>query len=100
MKQRRLFDKDCLDICDGNANMMVPWYIMAAYAYYEEDAPILEDATFDRLAKRLLAQWDTIEHMHKKHLSKDTLLAGTYLGDYPTRVKDALFTLAGKPHDD
>ena len=40
----------CIDIVDGNINMSVPWYIMAAYAYYEQDDPILEDSEFDKLA--------------------------------------------------
>ena len=97
MKQRQLYDKDCSDVCDNNANMMVPWYIMGAYAYYVEDSPILSDACFDRLAKRLLAQWDTIEHWHKKHLSQEMLESGTYLGEYPSRVSSAVNALAGRP---
>jgi len=83
-------EKACMDICDDSINMYVPWYLMAAYAYYVEDNPILEDSTFDKMAKRILDQWDEIEHPHKKCLSKDMLEAGTFLGEYPTRVKGAL----------
>lgn len=83
-------EKACADVCDDNINMLVPWYIMAAYAYYVDDNPILEDSTFDRLAKRLLKHWDEIEHFHKEFLNKDMLEAGTYLGDYPSRVKGAV----------
>lgn len=100
MEPRQLFDKDCLDITGDNINMTVPWYIMAAYAYYEEDSPILEDQTFDRLAKKILENWDDIEHMHKERLTKDMLEAGTYLGEYPTRVKSAVHALAGRPNND
>ena len=37
-----MLDNDCLDVVDNNPNMLVPWYIMAAYAYYEKDDPILQ----------------------------------------------------------
>ena len=55
-----LFDKQCLELVDDNKNMLVPWYLMASYAYYEEDNPILEDATFDRMSKVFLQYYDDI----------------------------------------
>jgi hypothetical protein len=79
-----------MDTCDDNSNMMVPWYLMAAYAYYVEDDPILTDSTFDKMAKRILHLWDEIEHFHKHLLNKDMLEAGTYIGEYPSRIKGAL----------
>jgi NAD-dependent DNA ligase len=82
-----------MDICDDNSNMLVPWYIMAAYAYYVEDDPILYDNTFDKMAKRILCLWDEIEHFHKDLLNKDMLEAGTFIGEYPTRIKGALHEL-------
>lgn len=63
---------------------------MAAYAYYVEDDPILPDEMFDRMARRMLDQWDNIEHYHKNLLDEATLKAGTYLGEYPSRVKGAV----------
>lgn len=90
------FDKHCLDLVDDNINMLVPWYLMAAYAYYVEDRPILSDSIFDRLAKKMLSNWDQIEHFHKDLITKDDLKAGTYLGEYPTRVKFAVTDLRGK----
>jgi hypothetical protein len=83
-------DKDCYDIIDNNINMAVPWYIMAAYSYYVDDEPILSDSAFDRLAKKILSNWEEIDHYHKEYLNKDMLKAGTYLGNYPSRVKDAV----------
>jgi len=82
--------KACFDLVDDSINMAVPWYLMAAYAYYVEDDPIMEDRDFDLLAKKLLKDWDEVEHMHKHYLSKDMLKAGTYIGDYPSRVEGAL----------
>jgi len=88
--EKQDLDKECLDIIDNNINMMVPWYLMAAYAYYEQDDPILSDAMFDRLGKRLLENWDKIEHMHKDLITEDMLKAGTYIGEFPSRIEGAV----------
>lgn len=82
--------KACFDLVDDSINMAVPWYLMAAYAYYVEDDPIMEDRDFDLLAKKLLKDWDEVEHIHKEYLTKDMLEAGTYIGDYPSRIEGAL----------
>ena len=63
---------------------------MCAYAYYELDKPLISDTEFDLLAKDILNDWDSIEHMHKYLLTKDMLEAGTYLGEYPNMVKGAV----------
>jgi hypothetical protein len=85
-----LLDKDCFDTVDTNVNMLVPWYLMAAYAYYVEDDPILSDATYDNLVKKLLDRWDEVEHRHKPLIDRDQLLAGTFLGQYPSIIKGAV----------
>lgn len=86
-------EKACNDIVDGNLNMCVPWYLMASYAYYVEDNPIMSDAAFDRLARKTLDNFDKIVHHHKEALSEEMLRAGTFIGEYPTRVKDATQSL-------
>ena len=63
---------------------------MCAYAYYELDKPLIQDSEFDALAKEILDNWDNIQHMHKYLLTKDMLVAGTYLGEYPNMVKGAV----------
>ena len=63
---------------------------MCAYASYELDQPLIADTEFDMLAKEILDNWDNIEHMHKYLLTKDMLVAGTYLGEYPNMVKGAV----------
>ena len=73
-----------------NVNMTVPLYLMMSYAYYKQDDPIAEDATFDEVAKILLKNYDKIKHHHKELIRKDSLKAGTYLGVYPTIVKDTV----------
>ena len=67
-----------------NVNLAVPFYIMAAYAYYKDDDPIISDHAFDNLASLILEHYDTITHPHKSFLDRETLQAGTYLGNYPS----------------
>jgi hypothetical protein len=88
-------DKDCFDLIE-NTNMTVPWYLMAAYAYYVEDDPILSDHAYDHMVKKMVKEWEHIEHMHKHLLNLDDLKAGTYLGEYPSRVKGAVRDLRKK----
>ena len=87
------YDEHAANIFDENINMMVPYYLMAAYAYYKQDDPIFSDSFFDDMAKTMLQCWDSIEHYHKMYISKNDLEAGTYLGAYPTRVEGALRSL-------
>ena len=86
-----------------NINMMVPWYLMASYAYYKDDNPIFSDHFFDEMGKTMLSVWDDIEHFHKELINVDDLSAGSYLGKYPERFKGGLqsvrqeyFTKSGK----
>jgi len=90
-----LYDAKCL-FSITNENMLVPWYLMAAYAYYEEDDPIISDSLFDRICKSILDNWDSIQHYHKKYLSKEMLEAGTYIGDYPSIVAGAVRNIRSK----
>ena len=73
-----------------NISLSVPLYLMMSYAYYEEDKPIASDSTFDKVSKLMLENWKKIKHPHKKLINLDNLKAGTYLGKYPTIVKDTL----------
>lgn len=75
---------------EDNINLMVPWYLMAAYAYYKEDNPIFSDHFFDSMSKTMYDRWDDIEHFHKDLITKSDLKAGSYLGEYPSRVKGGL----------
>lgn len=88
-------EKYYYDVVNDNINMTVPWYLMASYAYYEQDDPIFSDAVFDRLARRMIERWDEIEHRHKDHITLDMLSAGTYIGEYPKQVEGALDQIRG-----
>ena len=88
-----MLDNHAAKLFAKNINMMVPWYLMASYAYYKEDDAILTDGFFDDMGKTMLACWDEIEHFHKEHISKGDLEAGTFLGEYPSRVEGGLSTV-------
>jgi hypothetical protein len=77
-------------------NLGVAWYLMASYAYYWEDDPILSDAAFDELSKLLLAGWEGIQHPHKKLITVEDLKAGSLLlkkEEYPSIILGALKNL-------
>lgn len=81
-------------------NMLVPWYLMAAYAYYVLDAPILSDAMFDSICRKLDRKWDQVEHVHKVWVDRDDLAAGTRMSTvYPSMAKGAACALAGVPYN-
>jgi hypothetical protein len=85
-----MFDELALKIVTNNKNMLIPWYLMTAYAYYIEDSPLISDIIFDQLSKDLIFHWKTIEHLHKSYITLEDLEAGTFLGKYPTRIKYAV----------
>lgn len=75
----------------------VAMYLMAAYAYYVEDEPIMDDHSFDMLAQEILRDWDKwSKHPHCP--TQDDLRAGTYLGEYPSIVRGALDAYQRKIH--
>jgi hypothetical protein len=86
-------DQHAAELFAENINMMVPWYLMASYAYYKQDNPIFSDSFFDNMGKTMLECWDNIEHWHKEYINKGDLEAGTFLGKYPSRVEGGLNSL-------
>ena len=89
-----MYDEYAAKIIADNKNMLVPWYLMASYAYYVLDDPILSDAMYDGMSKQLLTQFDNISHYHKHLLSKDMLEAGSFLGEYPSIISGAVRSLS------
>jgi hypothetical protein len=83
-------DQRVNELLQKSINLAVPYYLMAAYAYYKEDDPILSDGLFDYLATLILKNYDIITHPHKKYITKEDLEAGTYLGEYPRMAIDSL----------
>ena len=86
-------DQRVNELLQKNINLSVPYYLMAAYAYYKEDDPILSDGLFDYIATLILKNYDTITHTHKKYITISDLEAGTFLGEYPRMAIDSLALL-------
>lgn len=53
-------------------------YLMCSYLYYvaNKDTPY-DDPTFDHICRKLLANWNDFEHMHKHLCDEEMLVAGT-----------------------
>ena len=41
-------------VWEKNPNMLVPYYLMFSYLYYEKDVSLIEDTEFDKLCQTLL----------------------------------------------
>lgn len=93
-----LYDSRCAyAVTQVSANMAIPYFLMASYAYYFEDQPILTDGFYDELSKWLVSKWDGLQHQHKPLISPDDLKAGSLYSlkkeDYPAVVLGALKSL-------
>ena len=74
--------------------MLVPYYLMFSYLYYEKNISLIEDTEFDKLCQTLLEKYDNVEHMHKHLVSKESLTAGTgYDIVYTNMIKDSAMKL-------
>tara|TARA_R110002153_G_scaffold29711_16_gene91267 strand:+ start:7249 stop:7539 length:291 start_codon:yes stop_codon:yes gene_type:complete len=74
-------------------NRCVPYYLMSSYLYYKQDKSVLHDNDYDSLCKRIIKEWDSITHIHKHFISKESLEAGTgYSNQYTNRIVGAACT--------
>ena len=81
-------------IWDKNPNMLIPYYLMFSYLYYEKNISLIEDGEFDKMCRTLLEKYDDLEHMHKHLVSKGDLTAGTGYGiKYTEIIKNSAMTL-------
>ena len=77
-----------------NINMLVPYYLMYSYAYYQENESLITDSEYDQICQDLITNWNNITHWHKPLLSLESLKAGTgYDIKYPNRVVAAAIAL-------
>jgi len=74
--------------------MLVPYYLMFSYAYYQENESLISDAEYDQICQDLITNWNDITHWHKPLLDLESLKAGTgYDIKYPNRVVTAALSL-------
>lgn len=91
-----MYDTKVNKLIEKNQNMLVPWYLLASYAYYVLDSPLISDECYDNIVKMILKKWIFIDHYHKHFLDYDSLKAGTFLGAYPTIVIDTATGLSNE----
>lgn len=96
-RSRKVLDDMARGRVTANRNMIVPWVLMAGYAYYVHDQSMLSDELFDELMATLKGSWLSVKHRHKKLISMDHLKAGTLYDlkeqDYPLLTRDAAASL-------
>ena len=74
--------------------MLIPYYLMFSYLYYEKNISLIEDGEFDDMCKTLLEKLDSLTHMHKHLVKKESLTAGTgYDIKYTNLIKDSALKL-------
>ena len=80
-----------------NKNMLVPYYLMFSYAYYQENESLISDAEYDQICKDIITNWSEITHWHKPLINLESLKAGTgYDIRYPERVVNGALALIKK----
>lgn len=82
----------CRDRIASDPNMLVPWWIMAAWAYDHRRGgdTLISDALFDEIAVRLDREWDAITHWHKPLLDRASLKSSIAIrGRWPLRAMHA-----------
>lgn len=80
------------DIAVVPARVLVPYYLLASFAYYWQNHSPMTDAAYDFMCKRLGAEYDNFEHPHKHLVDRESMVAGTCLlpaKDYPLIVRSS-----------
>ena len=81
-------------VWETNPNMLISYYLMFSYLYYEKNISLIEDTEFDQMCKTLLEKLDGLTHMHKHLVKKENLTAGTgYDIKYTNMIKDSAMEL-------
>lgn len=78
------------DISLMKPGQLVSHFLLASYCYYQMDKSPMTDPAYDLLCRRLLQEYDKIEHPHKHLITTDMLISGTAYNigehDYPLIV--------------
>jgi len=98
-------DAYCESKIAHSVNMLVPWYLIASYAYYVLDSPVLSDDMYDRICFLLAEEIDcvNISHRHLSYCDTGALNAGTayHITEYPSIVASVAerFVVGGEVPD-
>ena len=78
------------DVWRVNPNMLVPYYLMHSFIYYEINDSIITDYEYDEICRELKDKWDDVTHYHKHLIDVNALGAGTgYQVKYNKRIENA-----------
>ena len=86
-------DKQMFDVIDSDINCSIAWYILAQFSKNELDENLIEENSLVYLSKKIVSNWDTLEHKHKDYLTVDIVKKLDYSGDYPKNTHLAVKTL-------
>jgi hypothetical protein len=85
------YDTAARECFKKNKNTCISWWLSASYAYYIRYESLLSDEAYDKMAKYILDNYNSLEHVHKHLITKGMLSAGTAYNlkeaDYPLIVK-------------
>ena len=88
------------DVWRTNPNMLVPYYLMHSFIYYNMSDSIISDSEYDEICRELKDKWDSIEHYHKHLVDVEALGAGTgYQLKYNKRIESASILLYNKHNE-
>src|SRR5215217_6392810 len=71
------------------SGLLIPNYLIHSCLYYVFDYSVIEDYDYDMLARRIYAEWDSLEHVHKHLIDKEGLLSGGSYIRYTTMIENA-----------
>jgi len=83
-------EKVVTEYVDIDTNHCVPLFILASYARDVEDDPIVSDGYYERLERKVLTFWDSLEHEHKEKLAVDSANANVSVVEFPSGVQACL----------
>lgn len=91
-----------IDINNESLDKLVAVYLVSSFCYHRLNESIISDEDYDQVCRRLLANYESITHRHKKHLDKGSLKAGSgfHIKDYPTIVRVIGNSMVEKVLDD
>ena len=82
--------KTSQDIRSMSPNMLISWFMIGSYAYYDLDVNVMSDYDFDFLVQRIKEEWGNIDHPHKNLIKSTNLDSGSgYDINFPMMVKGA-----------
>jgi hypothetical protein len=99
------FDEMCLIAVASSYNMLVPWFLMASFAYYHRDITLISDELFKQICDELWKRWASIEHPHLKLINRTwgQIMQHAHVmteDEYPSVVIGAAYSIVtNEPHE-